>query len=117
MASKLSARSDFSETFAIHVALKSALKSKSYDKNASVKKAAEGLLKELQSERSIYGRQLKMIALMEKGSTIADLGRKLGASRRTVFRYLNHLEDAGIALELDGGKYRVDRSVARLLRV
>ncbi|MFB3043963.1 MAG: helix-turn-helix domain-containing protein [Acidimicrobiia bacterium] len=34
-----------------------------------------------------------MIRLMEKGASIEALGRKLRCSRRTVFRYLNHLED------------------------
>ena len=116
MASQFSARSDFSEAFAIHVALKCALKSKQYDKNAAVKKAAEGLVKELESERSIYGRQLKLIGLMEKGATIADIGRKLRSSRRTVFRYLNHLEEAGVSLSLKNGKYHVDKGIARLLR-
>ena len=117
MASQLSARSDFTETFAIHVALKSAMKGKAYEKNAAVKKAAEKLCKDLAGERSIYGRQLKMINLMERGATLAEIGRKLRCSRRTVFRYLNHLEDAGIAIKLQGTKYHVDKGVARMLRV
>ncbi|MGB2985431.1 MAG: helix-turn-helix domain-containing protein [Phycisphaerae bacterium] len=117
MASQLSARSDFTETFAIHVALKAALKSKQYEKHAAVRSAAEQLCKELQSERSIYGRQLKMITLMEKGATLAEVGRKLRCSRRTVFRYLNHLEYAGISVTLDKNKYYVDKGVARMLRV
>jgi len=117
MASQLSARSDFTETFAIHVALKTAMKSKTYEKNAAVKKAAEKLCRDLAGERSIYGRQLKMINLMERGATLADIGRKLRCSRRTVFRYLNHLEDAGIAIKLQGTKYHVDKGVARMLKV
>ncbi|UCE60546.1 MAG: HTH domain-containing protein [Phycisphaerales bacterium] len=116
MAGQLSARSDFTETLAIHVALKTALKSKQYDKNAPAKKAAEKLCKELESERSIYGRQLKMIRLMEKGVTISELGRKLRCSRRTAFRYLNHLEDANVDITLHNGKYRVDRNMVKMLR-
>jgi biotin operon repressor len=116
MASQLSTRSDFTQTFAIHVALKQALRSKQYDKNAAVRSAADRLCSELQGERSIYGRQLKMITLMEKGVSLAELGRKLHCSRRTVFRYLNHLEDAGISIKLDRNKYYVDKSVARMLR-
>ena len=84
--------------------------------NAAVRKAAEVLCTDLQGEKSIYGRQLKMIALMEGGATIGGLGRKLKCSRRTVFRYLNHLEDAGVSINLEGGKYRVDKNVARMLR-
>ncbi|MCO6439151.1 MAG: HTH domain-containing protein [Phycisphaerae bacterium] len=117
MAGQLSARSDFTETFAIHVALRSTLKSKQYDGNAAVRKAAESLCKELESERSIYGRQLKMINLMEKGTTIEELGKKLRCSRRTVFRYLNNLEDAGVSITLEDGKYVVDKSVVKMLRV
>ena len=116
MASQLSAKSDFTETFAIHVALKHALKAKQYGKTPAVRKAAEVLCKELHGEKSIYGRQLKMIGLMEKGATIAELGRKLRSSRRTVFRYLNHLEDAGVSIKLEGSKYCVDKNVPRMLR-
>ena len=116
MSTQLSARSDFTETLAIHVALKAAVKSKQYEKHAAVKAAAMRLCKELEGEKSIYGRQLKMISLMEKGVSIAELGRRLRCSRRTAFRYLNYLEDAGISVTLEGGKYRVDRSVARMLR-
>lgn len=116
MASQLSTKSDFTETFAIHVALKSALRSRQYEKNSAVRKAAERLATELQGERSIYGRQIRMIGLMERGVSLAELGRKLRCSRRTVFRYLNHLEDAGISISLDNNKYRVDKNVPRMLR-
>jgi hypothetical protein len=116
MSTQLSARSDFTETFAIHLALKAALKAKKYEKNAAVKKAAARLCKELESEKSIYGRQLKMISLMAKGATIAELGRKLRCSRRTAFRYLNYLEEAGISVKLEGSKYHVDKGVTRMLR-
>ena len=116
MSTQLSARSGFTETFAIHVALKAALKSRQYEKNAAVKRAAIRLCKELEGEKSIYGRQLKMISMMEKGASIAELGRKLCCSRRTAFRYLNYLEAAGIPVTLEGGKYRIDKSVARMLR-
>ena len=116
MASQLSTRSDFTETFAIHVAMKGALRTKIYQKNPAVRRAAEKLSAELDSERSIFGRQLKMIKLMEKGASLAEMGRKLHCSRRTVFRYLNHLEDAGIAINLEGNRYVVDKSVTHLLR-
>jgi len=116
MASQLSTRSDFAETFAIHVALKASLKSRQYDKQPSVRKAAETLCKELEAPRSIYGRQLQMLGLMEKGASIADLGRRLRCSRRTAFRYLNHLEEADIDIKLDGGKYFVGKGMVKLMR-
>lgn len=117
MANQLSASSDFTEMLAIHVALKAALKWKHYDKNPAVKKAALRLRKELEGDDSIFGRQLNMIGLMEKGVTVAELGRKLKSSRRTLFRYLNYLEDAGIDIRLDGTKYFVDKNVTRMLKV
>ena len=116
MAGQLSGRSDFTQTLAIHVALKTALKAKRYDKNLAAKKAAETMCKDLESERSIYGRQLKMINLMEKGVSIGELGRKLHCSRRTAFRYLNHLEDAEVAITLQKGKYRVEKNVTKMIR-
>lgn len=118
MASQLSSKSDFTETFAMHIALKAALKAKMYKSNEPVRRAAEKLCAELEGERSIYGRQLKMLTQMEKGVTLVGLSRKLRCSRRTVFRYLNHLENAGIALKLkDNNMYFVDKGIARLLRV
>lgn len=117
MANELKARSDFTETLAVHMALRSALKSRQFEKNAAVRKAATALCQDLEGESSIYGRQLKMLNLMGRGATLVDLGRKLHCSRRTVFRYLNHLEDAGVPIELDGTKYTVGKSVTKMLRV
>ena len=116
MAGQLSAQSGFTESLAVHVALKAALKGKRYAANAAAKSAAERLCRDLESERSIYGRQLRMIRLMENGASISELGRKLRCSRRTAFRYLNHLEDANVSITLQGGKYHVDKNVARMIR-
>ena len=116
MSNQLSASSDFTDTLAIHVALKAAIKFKRYEKNAAVEQAATKLCDQLEGEKSIYGRQLKMLALMAKGVSVAELGRKLKTSRRTLFRYLNYLENAGISITLEGGKYHVDKSVAKMLK-
>lgn len=116
MANQLSERSDFTETLAIHAALKAALKAKLYDKNPSVRQAAEALCKDLQASGSIYERQRKLITLMERGATIHEFVRKLRCSRRTAFRYLNYLEDAGVDISLEGGKYRVSKAMARMAR-
>ena len=116
MASQVSEGSDFTEAFAIHFALKKSLKAGHFRGSPAVKRAAERLCKDLQNERSVYGRQLKMIGMLEKGTTVTALGRKLRWSRRTVFRHLNHLEDAGLSVSLDDGTYRVGRSGSRMLR-
>ena len=66
MATNVRNRSDFAETFAVHAALKHALSRKLYAGDARTQKAAMALVKSLESDRSIYGRQLKMIGLMAK---------------------------------------------------
>ena len=116
MASQFTTKSDFTETFAVHIALRAALRSKLYRKNSAVHRTASTLCKELEGEKSIYGRQLIMINAMTKGATITELCRKLRCSRRTIFRYLNHLEEAGIDVRLDDLQYSVGSDVVRLLR-
>ena len=116
MAGQLSGSSDFAETLAIHVALKAAIKTGKYAKNPALKRAALNLRESLESDKSIFGKQLKMLKLMETGASVPELGRRLRTSRRTLFRYLNYLEDAGIEIELTDGRYRVGRSLAALLR-
>lgn len=115
MSRRLSARSDFAEILAIHIALKSALKSRSYSKIPEMRNMAEALCKELIRDGSIYSKQLKMIAMMQKGASIDTLGQKFRCSRRTVFRYLNEFEEAGVSLRLEDGKYHTDKTVQRAL--
>ncbi len=89
---------------------------KLYGSDARTHKAATGLVKSLESDRSIYGRQLKMIGLMSKGVTIQQVVKSLRCSRRTIFRYLNHLEDAGIQVTLEDGRYKVPKDMLKLLK-
>ena len=115
MAANARNRSDFAETFAVHAALKHALARKLYSGDSGTHKAAAALVRSLESDRSIYGRQLRMIGLMAKGASIQQMVKSLRCSRRTVFRYLNHLEAAGIQVTLEGGRYTVPRSSLKLL--
>jgi hypothetical protein len=116
MAANVRNRSDFAETFAVHAALKHALSRKLFASDPRTQKAAVGLAKSLESDRSIYGRQLKMIGLMAKGATIQQMVKSLRCSRRTIFRYLNHLVAAGIDITLEDGRYRVAKDMLRLVR-
>ena len=100
-------RSDFTETLAIHAALQAALKQKLFAGDDRVRRSAERLVTALESERTIYGRQLKMLGLMQTGATIDAMRRRLRCSRRTIFRYLNHLEAAGIDVSLEERHYHV----------
>ncbi|MCP4591113.1 MAG: HTH domain-containing protein [bacterium] len=116
MAANVRIRSDFAETFAVHAALKLALSRKLYASDARAQKAATGLVKALEGDRSIYGRQLKMIGLMTKGATIQQMVKTLHCSRRTIFRYLNHLDAAGIGVTLEDGRYRVPKNLLKLVK-
>ncbi len=108
-------RSDFKETYAVHAALRAGLRSKLFGHDAGANKAAEKLLKHLQSDKSIYGRQCKMIRLMQKGATIGQLRKGLNCSRRTVFRYFLDLEQAGVDITLDGATYSVAKGLLKLV--
>ena len=116
MSSQLSLQSDFTESLAIHIALKNALKMKKFDKMPSVRKAADALCKDLGSDQSVYGRQLKMLSLMEKGASMMELYRKLKCSRRTLYRYLNEFEEAGVNIDLENEKYSTGKAVSQMLR-
>ncbi len=107
MATNMGFGSDFSATFAIHAALCLAVKQKLFAKDARLRKTAEKLIADLESDRTTFGRQLRMVQLMEAGATVDEMRRKLRCSRRTVFRYLNHLEAAGVGVTLDGQSYHV----------
>lgn len=100
--------SDFIESLAVHAGLKLALKQRVFKNSPRARKSAEGLLASLESSRSTYGRQLKMLQLMQKGASVQTMGKSLRCSRRTVFRYLNHLENAGVEITLSGETYHVD---------
>jgi len=108
-------RSDFKETYAVHAALRNGLKTNLFARDPAAKKAAERLLKHMESEKSIYGRQCKMVKLMITGASIAQLRKGLVCSRRTVFRYFNDLEKAGVEILLDEKGYGVSKEHLKLV--
>lgn len=110
------ASSDFAEVYAVHTALKSALKQNILSDFPQAKRAALGLVKEFESASSAYGRQLKMAQQLQRGATLDDLASKLRSSRRTIFRYLNTLEQAGVKIELSGETYKATAGVPKLPR-
>ena len=116
MPANLRTTAEFGETFAVHAALRHALKSGIYKNDPEVQDAAQKLVKTLESERSLYGRQLRMIQAMESGITIEQMGRLLHCSRRTLFRYLNHLEAAGVEITLENSEYTVARNLLKLVK-
>jgi predicted DNA-binding transcriptional regulator YafY len=75
--------------------------------NPRQKKAAASLLKTMKSTRSVSGRHQQLQTFLKKGATIAEMMKATSSSRRTVFRYLNHFEEAGMTVTLQNGKYKL----------
>ncbi len=75
--------------------------------SAQQKKTALSLIKSMRSNKSVSGRHQQLTTLLKKGATIDEMKRATGASRRTIFRYLNHLKEAGLNVEPSAGKYRL----------
>ncbi|MHC4089921.1 MAG: HTH domain-containing protein [Planctomycetota bacterium] len=115
MPTRITDRSGFTQTLAIHAALRLALRQRLFADQPQVRQAADKLLAALESDRSIYGRQARMLTMMRDGTTIDAMGRKLRCSRRTVFRYLNQLETAGLEISLEEQRYRVSGALLKNL--
>ena len=115
MPTNVTNRSDFTETLAIHAALRAALRQRLLAGDDRVRRTAEKLAAALESERTIYGRQLKMLTLMQKGASIDTMRRRLRCSRRTIFRYLNDLESAGVHVSLENQRYHVSGKLFKSL--
>jgi len=75
--------------------------------NARQKKTAAALIKRMKSNQSLSGRHQQLRDLLKRGATIEDMIKSIGSSRRTVFRYLNHFEQAGLTIALEDGKYKL----------
>jgi hypothetical protein len=97
----------FLETETILSALEFTSAKGGFGKNAKLKTTAETLIRSMKSKKSFSGRQQQLRALLKKGATIGDMIKAINCSRRTVFRYLNDFEDAGLAIVLTDGKYRL----------
>ncbi len=98
----------FLETQTILRALEFALAKGGFGANTKQKKAAAALIKTMKSTKSVSGRHQQLIAMLKKGASLAQMMKATGSSRRTVFRYLNHFEDAGLDIALAKGKYKLE---------
>ncbi len=88
-------------------ALEFALSKGAFGNNANRKKAAQSLIQQLKSNRSVGGRQQQLLALLKRGATIEQMMKATTASRRTIFRYLNYFEEAGMDLVLTDSVYKL----------
>jgi len=105
----------FKKTYVVHAALRQGLKTKLFRSDPRARDCAERLVKYLESDRSTYGRQSRMIKMMIKGATVNQMSKRLHCARRTVFRYLVELHQAHVAVTLEGNVYTVDKSVLMLV--
>lgn len=97
----------YQQTQTIIKALEFALAKGAFKENAAQKKAAAALLKEMTGTKSVSGRHQQLVTLLKKGATIEQMIKATGTSRRTIFRYLNQFESAGVDLKIEDGQYRL----------
>ncbi|MGB2987116.1 MAG: HTH domain-containing protein [Phycisphaerae bacterium] len=97
----------FLETQTILQALEFTLAKGGFGDDAKQKKAAAALLKDMKSTRSVSGRHQQLMTMLKRGATLGQMIKATGSSRRTIFRYLNHLEEAGLDIILVNGKYKL----------
>ncbi|HSW46316.1 MAG TPA: hypothetical protein VLM89_12170 [Phycisphaerae bacterium] len=66
-----------------------------------------------------HGRQVRMLRAVSRGKpTIHDMQKTTKMSRRTIFRYLNNLEEYGVRFNLDKDfRYQLERLPAPLKRL
>jgi len=95
------------QTETIIKALEFTLQRGGFGASARHKKIAATLLKSMKGNQSISGRHQQLASLLRKGATLSQLIKGIGASRRTIFRYLNHFETAGFEVEVENGLYRL----------
>ena len=99
----------FGETQTMLRALEFALAKGGFGKNNSQQKIAVELFKKMKSNQSVSGRHQQLSNMLKKGATIEQLIKATATSRRTIFRYLNHFEDAGIDIALEHGRYKLKK--------
>ncbi len=97
--------SGFLQTQTILRGLEFALAKGAYADNSVQKRTAAALIKEMRGNKSVGGRLQVLTSILKKGATVEEMVKATGSSRRTVFRYLNNFEEAGLNIQLEGGKY------------
>lgn len=100
-------RTNFLQSQTILKSLEFALARGGFAGNDAQKKTAQSLLKDMRHPRSYGGRQQQIVALLRRGASIEEMIKATQSSRRTIFRYLNDLEEAGMTLVLEDGTYRL----------
>lgn len=96
----------FLETQTILKAIEFAITKGGFGNNARMKKTAAALIKDMKGNASVSGRHQQLMDMLKRGATLQQMMKATGSSRRTIFRYLNHFEEADVSIVLEDGKYR-----------
>jgi predicted DNA-binding transcriptional regulator YafY len=85
-----------------------------HDKTPEARQLAKMML-----TKTKHGRQVRMLRLInERSPSIVQMQKVTNMSRRTIFRYLNSLEEYGVRLDLDDQfRYNLVHMPAALRRV
>lgn len=105
-------KNGYMETQTILRGLEFALAKGGFSDNPGQKRAAAAIIKGLKGNKSVGGRHQLLNGLLKKGASVEEMIKATGSSRRTIFRYLNHFEEAGIDIQLDHGRYKLKEAGA-----
>jgi biotin operon repressor len=93
----------FANNWVLYASLKSAQKGRVFSGQKQFLASLNKNLKSISAPRSSFGRQLRLLqALRRKPQSTQALCRALKVSRRTLFRDLATIRNAGIDIESDG---------------
>jgi hypothetical protein len=87
--------------------LEFALAKGAFNGNHEQKRTAAALIKEMKGNKSVGGRHQLLTSILKKGATVEEMVKATESSRRTIFRYLNNFEEAGVHIQLEGGRYKL----------
>ena len=99
--------SSYLQTQTILRGLEFALAKGAFADNQGLMRTAAALIKEMKGNKSLGGRHQLLRSILKKGATVEEMVKATESSRRTIFRYLNNFEEAGINIQLEAGKYRL----------
>jgi hypothetical protein len=98
----------FASNWVVYAALSSALKTGLFRGQKTLAAQAQNQVKRMANPRTSFGRQLKLLkAIQAKPGTTTGLCRTAGISRRTLFRDLAALRNAGVGIVSDGTNFKL----------
>jgi hypothetical protein len=88
--------------------LEEAIRKGTLKRDAGLENVAKRFLKKLNSSGRLIGRRMKIIKLIARGGRgPSELMKEVPVRRRTFYRDLNAIEEAGFTLTLEDGVYHI----------